>query len=253
MVRPPSRADQPMTLPQNLTIVPKNDYFTYFSANGETYCHRQSDQIWNTLSNGKSLVIQVSGAFQKMVPSKNGPVAKNETNFFAKKHLIVTKSQGADDVLFAKKTGKVMDARFEASSAQSINDKRNKQLNTIAKSIGGKADATNRNLASTVFEKRGYGPIIDKTKVAALTFVYLNMLSQAELLAAFAAPLATAGAASFATREDLVVDFGKDCVFKVAADQSGSQKGSRIQISAYFESVAGNDIKVHVYHLHDMV
>lgn len=241
-----------MTLPPNINLVPKNDYFTYFSANGETFTHRQADQIWNATHSNKNLAIHVSGTFQKMVPSKTGPVAKNETNFFAKKHLIVTKG-GASDQAFTQKTGKIMDARFEQSSAQGINDKRNKQINTIAKAIGGKADKTNRDLASTVFEKRGYGPVIDKTTVAALTFVYLNLLSRAELLDAFAAPLANAGAKSMDLREDLVIDFGKDCVFKIASDKSGSTKGQKIKVSAYFEAVGANDIKVHVFHLHDMV
>jgi hypothetical protein len=238
-----------MPLPPNLTIVPKNDYFTHFSHDGKTFTHREFTQVWSVKVATRTLQIHVSGPFVRTVPSKNGPVAKNETNFFGKKHLITTKSTGADSSLFDDKIGKIVDTRFDNTKAAAINDKRNKELSAIAKIIGGSANPTNRNLAKTVFSSVGYGPGLDKAKVPSLTFIYCNMLTPDALKAAFAGPLAAAAPAAPDEVHGIIIDFGTACVVEIANDKATQKTYEKIEVDAYFEAVSATDIKVHVHHL----
>lgn len=238
-----------MPLPANLTQVAKNSYFTHFSANGHTFTHREFVQIWTVQKAPLTLQIHISGPFKRSVPSKNGPVEKNDTNYFAKKHLITTNTNAADMTAFKNKVHGVVDTRFDNTKSAAINDKRNKQVSVIAKAIGGTAKPEFRNEAKTVYASVGYGPGLDKAKVPSLTFVYCNMLTPDQLKGAFATALSAAKPAAFGEVKDIVVDFGTKCVIEVANDKSSQCEYEKIKVDAYYETVSATDIKVHVYHL----
>jgi hypothetical protein len=244
--------------PDGITIVTKNDFFTYIKAD-KGDAHRSSVQVWNVSSEAWSFQIYTGGDYQ--FPGPNGTL-KKETNTFHKKHLVTLSGTAT----IGDKAKSILTKRTSAFEATA--QTRQKRATDYVSSIKSKLTTGTPNEKTTtaratqadIYSVKGYGNKL--TTSTKLTVIDCSQFASGNELAQKFADALARGATGKAVGSDQFksgmtwhpkVDFGRPCVYVC---DGGVLSGTPMQAATVWVHLLEVDgskksVKCHVYHLHD--